>query len=84
MNAILWIFVKDNSNSSFHRSGVKYRVDCIVKQVVRKSLRMIVPKQKKCLLYGYIILYTWLSTEYMWMDVLTKEMKLLEGLEMCR
>merc|ERR1712055_432439 len=52
------------------------------KQVDRRNLRMTVQELKDCLLERDVVSYAWLPTEHMWADVLTKEMKMPEGLEM--
>jgi len=51
------------------------------KQVVNKSLRMTVRELKDKLLDGEVLSYAWLPTEHMWVDILTKEMKIPEALE---
>ena len=51
------------------------------KQVVNKSLRMMVRELKDKLLDGEVLSYAWLPTEQMWADILTKEMKIPEALE---
>ena len=52
------------------------------KQVDRRNLRMTEQELKDCLLEHDVVSYAWLPTEHMWADVLTKEMKMPEGLEM--
>jgi len=51
------------------------------KQVVNKSLRMMVRELKDKLVDREVLSYAWLPTEHMWADILTKEMKIPEGLE---
>ena len=51
------------------------------KQIERKMLRLMVMDLKERLLKGDIFSYSWLSTEDMWADVLTKEMHLPPLLE---
>ena len=51
------------------------------KQIVTKTLRMVIVDLKERLLSGEITLIAWLPTRNMWADLLTKESKLLEALE---
>ena len=51
------------------------------KQVVNKSLRMAVWELKDKLLDGEVKSYAWLPTVDMWVDVLTKEMRMPGALE---
>ena len=51
------------------------------KQIDWKTLRLTVVDLKERLVEGDITLYSWLSTDSMWADILTKEMRLLSGLE---
>ena len=51
------------------------------KQIERKTLRLTVVDLKERLIEGDITSYSWLSTDNMWVDILTKEMHLPEKLE---
>ena len=51
------------------------------KQIHRKTLRLTVVDLKERLVEGDITSYSWLSTDSMWADILTKEMCLQSGLE---
>ena len=51
------------------------------KQIDRKTLILTVVDLKERLIEGDITSYSWLSTDKMWKDTLTKEMRLLIGLE---
>ena len=51
------------------------------RQVDRKTLRMTVVDLKERLLDGNIYSYSWLPTESMWADMLTKEKKMPLALE---
>ena len=51
------------------------------KQIVTKTLRMTIVDLKERLIKGEITLVSWLPTERMWADLLTKEKKLPEDLE---
>ena len=51
------------------------------KQVVTKTMRMMINDLKERLLNGEVSSIFWLLTESMWADLLTKERKLLEDLE---
>ena len=51
------------------------------KQISTKTLRMTIVDLKDWLIQGDILSYAWLPTEMMWVDILTKEMKLPPGLE---
>ena len=50
-------------------------------QIITKTLRMTIVDLKERLLRGDITKYSWLLTERMWADLLTKERKLPEDLE---
>ena len=52
-----------------------------LKQLDRKTLRMTVVDLKERLLDGDVTSYTWLPTERMWADILTKEKRLPPYLE---
>ena len=52
-----------------------------LKQIITKSLRMTIVNLKERLLRGDVTSYSWLPTERMWADLLTKERKLPEDLE---
>ena len=51
------------------------------KQIDHKTLRLTVTDLKERLVEGDIKSYSWLSTENMWVDILTKEMRLPPHLE---
>ena len=51
------------------------------KQIDQKTLRLTVVDLKERLVEGYVTLYSWLSTDSIWADILTKEMCLPSGLE---
>ena len=50
-------------------------------QIITKTLRMTIVDLKEMLLRGDITKYSWLLTEGMWADLLTKKRKLPEDLE---
>ena len=52
-----------------------------LKQIVTKSLRMVIVDLKERLLKGDIMSIAWLPTEKMWADLLPKEIKLFDDLE---
>ena len=58
-------------------------LECVAssKQVDRKTFRMIIVNLKERLTKGDITSYAWLPTERMWVDLLTKEKRLLQQLE---
>ena len=51
------------------------------KQIDRKTLRLTVTDLKERLVEGDITLYSWLSTDNIWVDILTKEMCLPPNLK---
>ena len=51
------------------------------KQIMTKTLKMVIVDLKERLLNGEITSIAWLLTEKMWADLLTKEMKLPDNLE---
>ena len=51
------------------------------KQIDRKTLQMTVVDLKERLVDGEVFSYSWLPTEKMWADVMTKEMKIPPSLE---
>ena len=51
------------------------------KQIITKTLRMTIVDLKEKLSMGDMTSYSWLPTERMWADLLTKERKLPEDLE---
>ena len=51
------------------------------RQVERKSLRLTIVDLKERLLEGEIYSYSWLPTDSMWADMLTKEMEPPKALE---
>ena len=51
------------------------------KQIVTKTLRMVIVDLKERLLNGEITSIAWLLTEKMWADLLTKEIKLPDDIE---
>ena len=49
------------------------------RQIERKNLRMTVQGLKERLMEGDVKSYQWLCTKDMWLDGLTKEMEMVEG-----
>ena len=51
------------------------------KQIERKTLRLTVVDLKERLVDGEIYSYSWLPTQSMWVDMMTKEMRLPPAME---